>query len=149
MLTRWGILLLATSLSACANSGNQPGNSLATAPVALTLDEAKQIVLAERARLWKDPYSMRDVRIGQPYSCAGGLAHVTNMPNVCVCVEANARNSFGGYTGLKRTEILMNGRQIVDVMEAREATYSCGAMAPFPEMTGNAAPPAPAPAKRG
>jgi hypothetical protein len=52
-------------------------------------------------------------------------------------VEANAKNGFGGYTGLKRYEVLFKENQIVDTMDAREATYSCGAMVPFPEINGH------------
>lgn len=135
MWTKWAGVALATSLAACANTGSQPGSSLASSSPVLSFDEAKLIVLSERGRIWKDPYSIRDARISQPYTCAGGLAHIADIPNACVCVEANARNSLGGYTGLTRNEVLFNGSRIVDVLKARESTYSCGQMVPFPELS--------------
>ena len=128
--------LILSSLTACANSGSQSGNALMTSPISLSIDDAKQIIQGQRSRIWKDPDSIRDARIGQPYSCAGGLAQVARPPDACVCVEANAKNSFGGYTGLRRNEVLFSDRQIVDVVDARESTYSCGQMMPFPEING-------------
>ena len=75
---------------------------------------------------------------------------MADMPNACVCVELNARNSFGGYTGLKKTEIMLNGNRLVDVLPAtREMTYPCGPMTPLPELNGDyVAPPPPAAKKR-
>lgn len=148
MWTKCACALLALSLAACANSGSQPGSSLASAPPALSFDEAKLIVLSERGRIWKDPYSIRDARISQPYTCTGGLAHIGDIPNACVCVEANARNSLGGYTGLTRNEVLFNGNRIVDVLKARESTYSCGQMVSFPELSAETQASAPPPARR-
>lgn len=132
-------MLLAGALAGCAG-GDRP-ESVASA--ALSYDEMKSLVLAERGRIWKDPESVRDAQIGNPYSCSGGLAHVGLMPNVCVCVAANAKNAFGGYTGTRRTELLLNGRTLVDLITPpREPTYSCGPLAPFPELNGNFTPPA-------
>lgn len=137
----------AVMLSGCAG-GDRP-ESVASA--ALSYDEMKALVLSERGTIWKDPESVRDAQIGNPYSCSGGLAHVGAMPNVCVCVAANAKNGFGGYTGSKRTELLIAGRRVVDtVSPPREPTYSCGPMTAFPELNGNyvAAPAAASPAAK-
>ncbi|MGE0579349.1 hypothetical protein [Reyranella sp.] len=144
-----GIAALCAALAGCAG-GDKPET---VASAALNFDEMKAVILAERSRIWKDTESIRDAAIGNPYTCSGGLAHVGQMPNVCVCVAANARNSFGGYTGIRRTEILMAGRQIVDLISPpREPTYSCGPLTPFPELNGNyvapAAVPQPTRAKR-
>lgn len=128
----------ALSLAACA--GTTTGSVVPAA--SLTPAEAKQIVLAGRAQIWKDPYSIRDARIGEPYACAGGLAHVGNMPNVCVCVEANARNAFGGYVGLKQSAVLISGRAIVDVMPPRSQDR-CDSLLPFPDLNGADDKPAP------
>lgn len=138
MIRTIGFIALASALAGCAASGTQSGNSLAPEPPALSFDQAKQIVVAERGRIWKDPDSIRDARMGPPYKCTGGLAHIAMAPDACACVEANARNSFGGYTGVKRNEVLFSGPRIVDVVEAREATYSCGQMVPVAELNGQA-----------
>lgn len=138
--------VLAAVLSGCAG-GDRP-ESVASA--ALSFDEMKSLVLSERGQIWKDPESVRDAQIGNPYTCTGGLSHLGMMPNVCVCVSANARNGFGGYTGIRRTEILLNGRTLVDMITPpREPTYSCGPLTPFPELNGGYSPPAgkPAPAR--
>ena len=49
---------------------------------------------SDNAARLERPASIRDARISLPYSCLGWTA--------CVCVEANAKNSFGGYTGLQQ-----------------------------------------------
>lgn len=136
----FAIAALCITLTACITSGDQPVQQSSI----LSFDDAKRLVLAERSRLWKDPDSIRDAAIGVPHACVGGLSHVADMPNVCVCVELNARNSLGGYTGLKRTEVLIRDTRVVDVITpAREMTYPCGAMTPFPEMNGGSTPPTP------
>lgn len=143
------VLVVAALLSGCAG-GDRPES---VAAAALNYDEMKALVLSERGTIWKDPESIRDAQIGNPYSCSGGLSHVGAMPNVCVCVAANAKNGFGGYTGSKRTEVLIAGRTVVDsISPPREPTYTCGPLTPFPELNGNyvaAAPAAAAPAAKG
>lgn len=105
-------------------------------------DDLKQIVLSGRTRAWKDPDSIRDARISRPFACHGGLAHVVAPPNVCVCVEANAKNSFGGYTGVSRSTWMFADRVVVDVVPPRSQDQ-CDPMMPFPELNGGAQAPWP------
>jgi len=106
------ILIISTVLLAgCATTEQGPPG--------LTLDDAKAIVVSSRAVYWKDPESIRDAAIGQPYSCTGGLVHVARPPSACVCVMANAKNLFGGYTGLKPSVVLIAGGSVIDVISPR------------------------------
>lgn len=117
----------------------------ATTEGILASDDMRAAILQNRAKYWKGPDSIRDARISRPFSCHGGLAHVVSPPNACICVEANARNSFGGYTGLKRYTFLFADLTLVDVLPPRSQDM-CDPMAPFPEMNGGVTP-APAPAQ--
>ncbi len=144
----FGMAALGAALAGCAG-GADYGNPAKPQP-AVSFEEVQSLILAERGRLWKDAGSIRDASIGRPYVCAGGVAHMADMPNACICVEVNARNGFGGYTGLSKTEVMLNGPRVVDALPAtRQMTYPCGPMTPFPELNGDYAPPAPPPvAKR-
>jgi len=123
-LTVAGIFLLA----GCATQGDTP--------IALSQAEARVALVAEKARLWKDPASIQDAKIGQPYSCIGGLYHLATPPDTCVCVEVNAKNSFGGYTGLKPSVVMFSRGKIVDTMEPRLLQDRCEGFTPFPELNG-------------
>jgi hypothetical protein len=46
---------------------------------------------------------IRDATIGEPHACNVDLGL---GPGWCVCLELNAKNSYGGYTGIKRTLII-------------------------------------------
>lgn len=134
-------LLAALALAGCSNKTETLTPAPGTAPLAF--EDMKQLVLTNRSRIWKDPGSIRDPQIGQPFSCVGGLIHLAAMPDVCVCVEANAKNAFGGYVGIKQNEILISGRQIVDILPPRSAfSDRCGPMTPFPELIEGYTPPA-------
>lgn len=132
-----GLMYVAAALAGCA--GGNEARTAAAAPPILSQAEAKSAVLTSRSRVWRDPESIRDAAIGQPYTCSGGLAHVGNMPNACVCVEANARNAMGGYVGLRPSLVMFAGRQVVDVMPPRPYVDRCGPMTPFPELNGRPA----------
>ena len=45
--------------------------------------------MAAAVRLFKEPESVRDARISDPFTCLNGQGN-------CICIEANARNSYGG-----------------------------------------------------
>jgi hypothetical protein len=109
----------------------------------LSLADAREIIIAQRSRLWKDPYSIRDGRISAPHTCPSHalLTQRDKSGLVCVCVEANAKNSYGGYTGLQKTRLLFRGREIVDMhgplfTGAKATPDGCGSFQPFPEING-------------
>lgn len=53
--------------------------------------------------------SLRDVRIGEPFS---GKLH--GRAGSIVCVEMNAKNKTGSYTGLKRTAFLVEEQKVIE-----------------------------------
>jgi hypothetical protein len=65
---------------------------------------------------FKDPYSVQDLTIGRPYLQksykglvnGGGFDYIWNIPFSC-----NAKNSYGGYTGIKRSVALYNGGKVI------------------------------------
>jgi hypothetical protein len=57
-------------------------------------------MLAHKSRLWKDPDSVRDVQVSSPAWRYLGMGWM-------VCFRSNARNSFGGYTGLTTSTLLI------------------------------------------
>lgn len=89
-------------------------------------------IVANKAKLWKDPDSVRDTSIGEPFWCFGMWGGAT-----CACVEANARNSFGGYNGVRRSiavvergqETILRGTDLTDA-----GIGKCNNLVPFPEL---------------
>lgn len=133
----WLVALTAIGLCACAGQSPQPG---ASAPVlsVVTIEDAK-IGLMNARHLWKDPDSIKDTTIGQPYSngCWGHAHHWVQKVDACVCISTNAKNSYGGYTGSKPQVALLigRGRAVLDMIDAR-AHDQCSAMTPWPEFDG-------------
>lgn len=128
----WAALPLLLLCAGCQTTGSQQ-----QVP-AVTFDQARQVVLANRSRIWKDPDSVRDARIGQPYTCVGHLLTPGMLSDACICVEANARNSFGGYTGLQQSVVIIARGAVVDAIPARNFTDRCDGMVPFGELNGGA-----------
>lgn len=124
-------------LAACATNAPQPAKVTHTKPV-ISLAEAKRIILAERGRLWRDPDSIKDARIGQPYLCHA--AQITkerglhDAPASCVCVELNARNAYGGYVGLKGSTVSFP--EYGNPSAEGIAGDHCRNFTPFPELNG-------------
>lgn len=116
------ILILAAFLvlSACATPEATPG----PAP------DLKPALLAHRAELFKDPDSIRDAAIG----------HESRFLNMAwqVCIRLNAKNSFGGYTGLQEHVITIYDNGAPPIIQEPTIVSGCGAgYEPFPEMNGN------------
>lgn len=136
------MLLICLVLGGCASSPPPESASLALAPAQLVEPtSARKSILAQRSRMWKDPDSIRDARIGRPHACqhptiVGG--RFTSVPASCVCLELNAKNSYGGYVGMKRTIVaFVEGREI-DTVDGGVAGFQdyCQDLAPFPELNG-------------
>lgn len=91
----------------------------------------KQMILANKARIWKDAASIQDASISnEVHNCLFWS---------CVCIEANARNSFGGFTGIRRVAIMFNSSgQLQDAIDNGPGGYAhvCQNMRPFPELNG-------------
>lgn len=130
-------LICAALLSGCAGQAAGPS---AAAPTAVTLDIAKAALMSSRSAAWKDPESIRDTRIGQPYSsgCWGHAEHWVQQVDACVCIATNAKNSFGGYTGLRTQVALLQNGRVLEIIEARPHDQ-CTPMTPWPEFDGRPA----------
>jgi hypothetical protein len=59
-----------------------------------------------------DPYSMQDVSLSQPQH-----GHIFMSQGWIVCLEANAKNRMGGYTGLSRTAILIRNEKVISAFD--------------------------------
>lgn len=103
--------------------------------------DARRIVVEHRAEIWKDPYSIRDARAGQPATCnPAQLTRSTVYRNslaTCVCVEANAKNAMGGYVGLRRNIIVVFPDNDITLLDGGTLGFQelCGRTTPFPELS--------------
>lgn len=93
----------------------------------ITTAQAKQILLAHKSRLWRDPDSVAEAKIGAPYVCPTGGA--------CVCVEANARNAYGGYAGLTRYVVKFEANSF-QILGQAGPYAKCEGFTAWPEMNG-------------
>lgn len=97
----------------------------AAAPV--PAPDARAAVVAAKAQLWKDPDSIRGASITAPRRHMGFMWHV--------CVRANAKNSFGGYTGERDMLIgLYDDGKPPSVIMGNAAGYCDYPHEPFPEL---------------
>jgi hypothetical protein len=132
------LAFVAVCLAGCASSAQAPATS--AAPAAVTMEEAKA-ALRNARRMWKDPDSIRDTRIGQPYSsgCWGHAEHWVQKVDACVCIATNAKNSLGGYTGSKPQVALIQNQSVLDLIDARSQDQ-CSTLVPWPEFDGRQRP---------
>ena len=80
----------------------------------------------------KDPDSVRDASISPP---APGFVGLLNGGNATVvCVRLNAKNSFGGYTGVKSTALIFRAGQVVGMLSDRPLACQNRPYQPFPEV---------------
>lgn len=134
-MLRIAAVSLAMTVAGCAGSAGVSSPPSA----AMSQADVKAAVMAARIT-FKDPDSIRDTRIGQPYSsgCWGEFAHmITSAIDTCVCVAVNARNSYGGYTGLQTQVALISRGVVVDFIKAR-IHDQCDGLTPWPEFDGKA-----------
>lgn len=71
----------------------------------------KELLRANIRQSFFDPYSMRDVAVSPPQT-----GHLLFTVGWVVCLQANAKNRMGGYTGLQRTAFLIKNGAIVNSM---------------------------------
>lgn len=141
----WAVLVIAATAAGCAASREADQAPIATQSKPLiTLADAQRSIVERRSRLWKDPASIMDARIGEPKFCtqqAGLALNSPRLPASCVCVEANARNGYGGYTGMKRTIFVFfeNGQD--DTLDGGFLGFQeyCAETKPFPQLNGTPA----------
>ncbi len=140
-MRRFGSLAFSALLVGCAAA--QPIEESIPQPV-IAAPVAIKTILAERGRLFKDPDSIRDAHVGEPYACrtptiaSGG--RIVNAPGSCVCLELNAKNSYGGYVGMRRTIAVFPDSGGITSMDGGIKGYEeyCRGVRPFPELNGKA-----------
>ncbi len=127
-------LLLAPLLFGCMHTTQPAVETMATPsaqaplpPPSLSSADAKKLVLSNRGKMWKDPDSLRNLSVGDPFTCPALRGTQT-----CICIEANARNSYGGYGGLKLYVATIEGGSVQMEGEFYGAREECGRMTPFP-----------------
>jgi len=142
-MNRVAPLVLASLLAGCMQATMPeppPPPPMAPTVTGFNIAEAKATILRERSNLWKDPYSIRDARISAPLVC-DARAHpdlFTQAGGTCICVIVNAKNSYGGYVGARRTLAFFpagGGFKTYDGAILGFEEY-CGVTQPFPEMNG-------------
>lgn len=126
------IPVMALGLSACQTT---EASTEAKAP-----PDARAAILASKGSLWKDPDSIKAASITAPRRHGPGL--IAAMWHVCV--KANAKNSFGGYTGEKHMLIgLYDDGKPPSVLQTDAPAYCNYPYEPFPELEGGYRPPSP------
>jgi hypothetical protein len=110
------ILSATLTLSGCLDGSATLGEQMQVSE-SIPMNEtiADQVVHQYIHDSFKDPYSVQDLTIGRPYLQksykglvnGGGFNYVWNIPFSC-----NGKNSYGGYTGIKRSVALYNGSTI-------------------------------------
>lgn len=129
-MPRAALLALLSGLSACG--------TITPAEPPMSQDEMKGWIMSIR-RNFKDPDSIRDTSIGQVFACHDGTS--------CVCMETNARNGFGGLTGLQRRIYVFRDGSFAHARETdpfRGGGERCEGLFPWPEFDGGYKSPPPA-----
>ncbi len=88
----------------------------------------KAIMAAYIRQTYFDPYSMRDVAISAPV-----LGRIEYDSGWLLCLQANAKNRMGGYTGLKKTAYLVKYNSVAADLEDAPVCETLQLL-PWPEM---------------
>lgn len=144
-------LPLVAVLGGCGSASIPTPVQIQSTKPLLTTDEAKAAVLANRSKVFKDPDSIKEAKIASAMACTIDQVNGpqwSKVPSSCVCVELNAKNSYGGYTGVKRSVIAFPEVGEPDVLDTgtNGADRYCTDLRPFPELDGGYKP---APKKHG
>jgi hypothetical protein len=128
-----GIVALCGVLGGCAGGAGQQSAADASWP-----QDYREIIVRNKSTLFKDPDSVRDAMISGPSKAMFGWR---------VCLKANARNGFGGYTGQNMYSVLLYANGNPPLLQQTTIYDGCGSeyFEAFHELEGNYVPPAPAP----
>lgn len=102
-------------LTGCA-SLDKPNLSLGPFPT-----DYKTTIKKEVLRSFFDPYSIRDASISAPIR-----SRIIEPKGWLVCLEVNAKNRMGGYTGLSRTAYYIRlGGQVIGIEDGDSGNWTC------------------------
>lgn len=127
-------MALALACAGCVSDG-QGSSTTSDIP-----NDYRDMIARQKSTLFKDPSSVRDASIGYPKPSMMGWQ---------VCLKANAKNGFGGYTGLNTYIVQLYRNGSPPILLPVTIYDGCGSdyYAPFAELNGDyVAPPPPAPA---
>lgn len=112
-----GILALLTILSGCATQGGGFFNTNVPADAGEVPKQYEQTIRDYLHRALKDPSSMTDFSVSQPVltSCSVGI--YGQYYGWRVTTEYNAKNSYGGYVGLKTYYYWFHGESLKGIGE--------------------------------
>ena len=122
MIKKVGLLIVALSLFGCnyaisqQQAGQYPSNY-------------RDVIKAYMNNTYYDPYSLRDVSISAPEP-----RNVVGYKGWVVCVQANAKNRLGGYTGLETTAYMLSQGAVADTFTGQDICDKVS-LTPWPEMT--------------
>lgn len=119
------VVLLIVALSLCGCSATPDPQKMGPYP-----SNYRALIKVQMKETFVDPYSLRDVSISTP---AG--YHYFMEQGWLVCVQANAKNSLGGYTGLETTAYLISKGEIAETFHDQSICDNV-AMTSWPEMDG-------------
>jgi len=115
-------MLLALACAGCAGTISQ------TREPAIPDGALRDLVLSSKGELFKDPASIREASIGHGYVCKDG--------DSCICISANAKNGFGGYTGIQKHVAVWNAGQL-RYMRDWDFGDQCDYLTPIAELNGD------------
>lgn len=104
----------------------------------------RALIAAKKGDIFKDPDSVRDATISAPRRASGPYLSPDGFVTPWItCVRANAKNSFGGYTGQQLTAVLISKNAVIDSKGGRGQYGDIGSAwcmdhqnyEPFPELT--------------
>ncbi len=135
-----GFVAAAAILAGCSTTSAPSANSNAGSPPS----NYRATVTAKAKQSFIDPYSVRDATISQPLYASAIFDGLTPFPRKAwiVCIQANAKNRLGGYTGQQYTLIAFKGDAADFVLSGPEFTgqleshCSSGTFTAFPEIEG-------------
>jgi len=97
------------------------GAEIASADFGSYPSDYKNVIESYMAQQLKDPYSAQYDCLNQPIRAWNGWRGVEF--GYAVCVNINAKNSFGAYTGSSPYYFMINNEQIVKVIESDGDPY--------------------------
>ena len=132
------IILLSSAVSGCVTT-DAPAPADDPFPA-----NYRALVAAHKADIFKDPDSVKDASVSAPKRASGPyLSPAGFLTPWIVCVRANAKNSFGGYTGKQLMAVLISKNSVVETKSGLHQGVDTGMMwcqdhqnyEPFPELT--------------
>jgi hypothetical protein len=123
------LIVLAAFVFGLAGCATAPtAEDLANADYGVMPDNYAQIINGHLQRVLKDPYSAQIREIHGPRKTASPYLDGTKY-GYGVCYAINAKNSMGGYTGVRSHFFLINNGQVTRHLHARGGSYDIAGQA--------------------